>query len=59
MEYIDRIKAHAEATGYSIHGLFVAANVRHSNWYRWRDGKTMPTMRTMNKLLSVPPKAIA
>jgi transcriptional regulator with XRE-family HTH domain len=50
------IRKHAEATGYTVWQLFTQAGVSYSNWSRWLNGETTPTVRVLEQLLAVRPK---
>ncbi len=47
------IQAHADALGYSIHGLFVEAKVPANYWRRWVRGWYNPTLVNLEKLRAV------
>ncbi len=55
----EQIRTHANVTKHSIKGLFAAAGVAYSGWWRWRNGGLRPSLRALEKLLAVPAKASA
>jgi hypothetical protein len=54
MDHIERIKKKAERAGYSIYGLFIAADVSYSNWSRWKNKSHSPLVTTVDRLMAVP-----
>lgn len=55
MNFIQLIQDKADSCGMTVHGLFRAAGVSYTNWWRYQTGKTKPNMDTLDKLMAVEP----
>lgn len=47
------VRDHAAAIDCTLPDLFKRADVAYSNWFRWVNGETTPTVGVLEKLLAV------
>ena len=50
MDEIARIETAAQAAGLTMTAVLARANVNPSTWWRWREGKTGPLVKSLAKV---------
>lgn len=51
--HIRSIEAQVQAAGMSMNAFLRQAGVARTTWWRWREGKGLPAMRTWNRVQAV------